>query len=523
MACPIGQWRNYEKYLNEMNKKGYTDAEAIQELLKNENTKQKTLNDLKELKDVKSEKYNEKKARLIRALMESTDTDAKKTTSDIITNWGVDDAIELRLDDDVNVKNAFDKIGIDISAIASIKISWDDVSLDDAEKITKFVTAGHPKAIAYVDAVIQDALKTNSTSTDKLAAILLLDILGKGGMTSTFGTTTPIGQIKNIDQMMKIYDDYYNDVNNIDINKLEVGKTTQGVAITWTDGFGKERSQLMMDNQGNVWNPQTKKFENTTADKEGNSFIQEVMQIDKYTKITLNPEQYAKAVLDYLTGIKSTTDKETRESLWAIFVEQISNYNSLMWTCTGSGCLSGGNESSGGGGGGGGGSSGSGSGDKDLTENTLLVDTGAVTDVSIYANDELIGTCNTAITLDTGNYVIKATKDGYETVTFALLLGNYPVTKQVDMKKIANKINAFIKGIGGLEKLTNEHIFFVYCALKETNTSESEWRTLPKSLSPAITTMIERPTKYDVQYLRYMIEGEYTKAKLLVDEGKVTL
>jgi hypothetical protein len=26
-----------------------------------------------------------------------------------------------------------------------------------------------------------------------------------------------------------------------------------------------------------------------------------------------------------------------------------------------------------------------------------------------------------------------------------------------------------------------------------------------------------------VQYLRYMIEGEYTKAKLLVDEGKVTL
>ena len=171
---------------------------------------------------------------------------------------------------------------------------------------------------------------------------------------------------------------------------------------------------------------------------------------------------------------------------------------------------------------GGGGSSG-GSTSEDLKENTLLVDTGAITDVSIYANDELVGTCNTAITLDTGNYVIKAVKDGYETVTFALLLGNYPVTKQVDMNKVASKINAFIKGIGGLENLTNEHIFFVYCAIKETNTTESEWRTLPKSLSPAITTMIERPTRYDVQYLRYMIEGDYTKAKLLVDEGKVTL
>jgi hypothetical protein len=506
VACPLEQYHEYEEYLNMMNEKGFTDAEALALLPQDELAK-----------DMKTDKEH---TRVIKAAINSDDTNTKKTAIDAIASWGVDEVVSLGLKDDVGVKAAFDQLGIDIS---KIDVSWDDVSLDDATKVAAYVTAGHPKAIAYVDAVIQDALKTNSTSTDKLAAILLLDILGKGGMTSTFGTTSPIGKIKNIDQMMRVYDDYYNDVNNIDINKLEVGKTTQGVAITWTDGFGKERSQLMMDNQGNVWNPQTKKFENTTADKEGNSFIQEVMQIDKYTKITLNPEQYAKAVLDYLTGIKSTTDKETRESLWAIFVEQISNYNSLMWTCTGSGCLSGGNESSGGGGGGGGGSSGSGSGDKDLTENTLLVDTGAVTDVSIYANDELIGTCNTAITLDTGNYVIKATKDGYETVTFALLLGNYPVTKQVDMKKIANKINAFIKGIGGLEKLTNEHIFFVYCALKETNTSESEWRTLPKSLSPAITTMIERPTKYDVQYLRYMIEGEYTKAKLLVDEGKVTL
>jgi hypothetical protein len=507
MTCALGQYHIYEEYLNMMNAKGFTDAEAIALLPQEELAK-----------DMKEDKEH---TRLMKAAINSDDTNTKKTAIDAITSWGVDSVIELGLKDDVGVKAAFDKLGIDISAI---DVSWDDVSLDDAEKVTKYVNARHPKAIAYVDAVIQEALKANSTSTDKLAAILLLDMLGKGGMSSTFGTTTPMGKIKNIDQAMRIYDEYYNDISNIDTDKLKTGKTSQGVAITWADGFGKERSQQMMDNQGNVWNPQTKKFENTTADKEGNTFIQEVLQVDKYTKLTLNPEKYAEAVLDYIKGVQrvSPDDKSALEALQAIFIEKISNYNSLMWTCTGSGCLSGGSESSGGGGGGG--SSGDSSGkNKDLTENTLLVDTGAITDVSIYANEELVGTCNTAITLATGSYVIKATKDGYETITFALLLGNYPVTKQIDMKKIAQRITAFIKGIGGLENLTNEHIFFVYCALKETITTESSWRSLPKTLSPAITVMIERPTKYDIQYLRYMIQGEYTKAKLLVDEGKVTL
>ncbi len=504
MACPLGQYHKYEEYLNMMNEKGFTDEEAIALLPQDELAK-----------DMKEDKEH---TRLMKAAINSDDANTKKTAIDAITSWGVDSVVELGLKDDVGVKAAFDKLGIDIAAI---DVSWDDVSLEDAEKVTKYVNAGHPKAIEYVDAVIQEALKKDSTKTDKLAAVLLLDILGKGGMSSTFGTSTPLGKVKNIDQAMRIYDEYYNDVSNIDADKLKTGKTSQGVALTWVDGFGKERSQLMMDNQGNVWNPDTKKFENaTTTDEKGNTHTQEVLQVDKYTKLTLNPEEYAKAVLEYMKGVQlvSPNDRKAIEALQAIFIERISNYNSLMWTCTGSGCVA---SESGGGGGGGGGSGGSTK--EDLKENTLLVDTGAITDVSIYANEELVGTCNTAITLDTGSYVIKAVKDGYETVTFALLLGNYPVTKQIDMKKTAQKINAFIKGIGGLENLTNEHIFFVYCALKETITTESAWRTLPKTLSPSITVMIERPTKYDVQYLRYMIQGDYTKAKLLVDEGKVTL
>ena len=119
-------------------------------------------------KDMKADKEH---TRLMKAAINSDDANTKKTAIDAITSWGVDSVVELGLKDDVGVKAAFDKMGIDISAI---DVSWDDVSLDDAEKVTKYVNAGHPKAVAYVDAVIQEALKTNSTNTDKLAAILPL-------------------------------------------------------------------------------------------------------------------------------------------------------------------------------------------------------------------------------------------------------------------------------------------------------------------------------------------------------------
>ena len=83
MACPLGQYHKYEEYLDMMNKKGFTDAEAIALLPQDELAK-----------DMKEDKEH---TRLMKAAINSDDANTKKTAIDAITSWGVDSVVELRL------------------------------------------------------------------------------------------------------------------------------------------------------------------------------------------------------------------------------------------------------------------------------------------------------------------------------------------------------------------------------------------------------------------------------------------
>jgi hypothetical protein len=540
-ACPLGKTNGYDEYFKMMRNKTGNDGSKL--------TDTEIIDALPAAEVIKDINESPGSINLVMMALQSSDFNVRQAATNAIIRWNdVDLVVERGLNTNEDVVTAFKGKGIDITAF---DVSFDKVSLDDATKLTKYVVAGHPLAIKFVDMIMQAALNKNKdtsklektknpltgklytkkeattqlTSDDNLSAIMLIDILAKGGMTDLFGTKSPIGQLKNFGQIQSIYDAYYDKVMNIIPENLKTGQNELGKpVIVWTDGLGKQRELNVFDDNGNVYDPFSQTYKSQTPDKEGNKFIQQSIQIDTYKKYELSQEGYTKLVLEIIQQMQNTvTTQESMNAITSLF-QQEAAIGGPLWTCIGSGCATS-SGSSGGGGGGSGGSDGgsSSSGKTSAKENTLLVDTGAVENVSILANGDAVGISNTAITLNVGDYTIIAQKDGYQSVTFALQLGDYPVTKQVTMVKNPLKINSFLEGIGGRENLTNEHVFYVYCAYKETITSESAWRTLPKNIEPPITVMIERPTRYDIQYLRYLIQGNDTAAKLLVDEGKVTL
>lgn len=546
-ACPLGAQNAYNTIFKEMRNivfkdgKKLTDSQIVDKMIQSE--------------VVKAIQENPGNVTLVIAALGASDFNTRNAAKEAVTTWEIDFILSQKLNTNQPVIEAFKEKGIDITAFDT---PWLEVDLDDTTKITKYVMANNPDAVKFVNAIMTAATtkvkdttqlkKTINPSTgklytekeaqlqltedDTLTAIMLIDILAKGGMERPFGDNK-MSKISNIDNVMKAYDDYYKNVMNIMPEKLELGKTANGTAaIVWQDGFGKQKDLPVIDDNGNALDPFTMKYRSNTPDKEGNQFIQQKMYPnpkDKYTYVLLNETEYANLILQTITQLQTT--RQTQENIDKIgnaFSSLAFDTSSALWTCVGNGCPGSGGGSSGGssGGSGGSGDSGGSSGGSTKTPaktNVLLVDTGAVKNVAILANGNSVGISNEPITLDVGSYTIVAKLEGYETETFALQLGEYPVTKQLTMRKMPLGINAFLNGIGGRQNLTNNHVFYVYCAIKELVTTDSAWRSLPRNIEPAITTMIERPTKYDVQYLRYLVQGNDTAAKLLVDEGKVTL
>ena len=117
---------------------------------------------------------------------------------------------------------------------------------------------------------------------------------------------------------------------------------------------------------------------------------------------------------------------------------------------------------------------------------------------------------------------VKAT--GYTTRRTSVTIGDYAVSKTMNLTRKPPSISTFINGIGGIQNLTRDHYLYAFCIYKQRKTSTYDWKAFADSVvvvpQEAIPTSI---SKDDVMYLYYILNGETSLANQLVLDGKVTL
>jgi hypothetical protein len=419
----------------------------------------------------------------------------------------------------VKKERKFDVIKLMADAKAENVVPLYGANIETPEIVALFVSSGHASAKRDVEQMVNEY--NNGTNT---RLIETLDNVGKYGVSKVFGAV-----VNAIDVIpttaIEAYTRHNDDYRNRTKEKVSINAVYG--TMNWVDGLGSEHKFDVVNGAGFVWNPAL----NDGKGGYDEGFEAEFSESANYKsgKWTFNREEYAKLLLSgELNGL---SEDETMAKYDELGVTD--PYNELWWGCTGTLCgeveEAGGDDggSSGGSGGGSGGSGGYSSGGSTDEETTGVVYIECNVHEATLKNKETgktIGGVNSTITLDRGSYTLVVSADKYVSREVLVEIGKYPVQKTVNLEKIPPSISTFIRGIG-IENLTKDALYFIYCIYKSRVTSNYTWREMANSVNitvpdSAIPTMI---SKNDVLYVYYLVNNELSSAQGLVDQGLVTL
>ncbi len=416
----------------------------------------------------------------------------------ITSGWLKDKDIGNDIANAYNQKNQFNG---NIQLLDSV---FDPKQVLKADYLKTRIDGGDKDAFQYIQKI--------SAGTDENKKIELVDTIIDAGKKDE------LVKIPGGTDLKTAYFAHYQDPTTALNEKLfDVSQVSTYGTAEWYDGLGQKHT--FNTSEGNkLYDPSTGKYDIAyTPVNTGDPYHPAVWAPD--------PKAYFENVIaGGMTG-KQATD-------WVNAVDKNAPSQHANWICEGSGCTPAPAAEAGEGKGGGGGGSMSASGGKGTTgaaaggTNTLFIDTGDIADAEVWANNVMVGKSLTDITMPIGKYDVVIKKQGYRDKALGqIAIGNYPVTKTANMIKLQVGVDTFLKALGGVGRLTTDHILYVYCIAKEGLTGDSTWRVLANSLTltPPIPLMIERPYKYDALYLYYKLTGQTDLANKLVQEGRVVL
>ena len=453
--------------------------------------------------------------------MKETSSDSIVTLVQVLSESNINAANTTNdLAETVKKERKFDVIKLMEDAKAENVVPLYGANIETPEIVALFVSSGHASAKRDVEHMVDEY--NNGTNT---RLIETLDAVGKYGVSKVYGAVVNAIDViptTAIEAYTRHNDDYKNQTKeSVSINAVYG-------TMNWVDGLGSEHKFDVVNGAGFVWNPAL----NDGKGGYDEGFEAEFSESANYKsgKWTFNREEYAKLLLSgELNGL---TEEETMTKYDEIGVTD--PYNELWWGCTGTLCgaveEAGGADggSSGGSGGGSGGSGGySSGGSTEEEETTGVVYIECNVHEATLKNKETgktIGGVNSSITLDKGSYTLVVSADKYVSREVLVEIGKYPVQKTVNLEKIPPSISTFIRGIG-IENMTKEALYFIYCIYKSRVTSNYTWREMANAANitvpdSAIPTMI---SKNDVLYVYYIVNNELSSAQGLVDQGLVTL
>jgi len=411
-----------------------------------------------------------------------------------------------------------------------------DLTETERKQLAALYMAGDPHAITMIHGTLEFAYSENSKQWVKDAYMLdsigYLSTLGEGGWTAF---DVEKSNLPNKGVALETYKKFYDDINNIPPDRRYVADGGIYPKVEWKSklqtvhGFEVASGKLAYNPVTQTYDPNFKISREYKDEKGYNR-----------AKLELNLQQYAEDIASgKLTPKTQQQIDEVNKYLVWLMGEDDNYKDTKYWTCTGTLCdaLYGKQgEGSGGGGGGGGGSGGGGGGSSgyrssgytstptEKSENGSLYVECNVNNAEVWSSSEKIGNVNSLITLKKGTYEIEVKATGYTTRRTSVTIGDYAVSKTMNLTRKPPSISTFINGIGGIQNLTRDHYLYAFCIYKQRKTSTYDWKAFADSVvvvpQEAIPTSI---SKDDVMYLYYILNGETSLANQLVLDGKVTL
>lgn len=331
------------------------------------------------------------------------------------------------------------------------------------------------------------------------------------------------------------YDSFYSDYRNIKTESIQVNKEELYPKMEWMSGIGIKFEQKIVDAAGRVFNPLLRDAKGRMVGGFDERIKAEIKYSKDYKSMTLsfNTEKY---IEDLKSGKYLVTNIAEEQAANEVLSKIVSDYkNTEYWSCSGTLCdafygqqQEQEQKSSGGGGGG---SSGGSSGYRSSSYGqTVENDMGSlyiecnVTEASVWVSGEKKGNVNEIIQISKGTYKVEVKATGYTTRSTSVTIGDYAVSKTMNLTKKTPSISIFINGIGGIQNLTKEHYLYLFCIYKMRKTSAYSWKQLADSVISIQSSIIPQSiSNFDVMYIYYVITGDTTSANGLVADGKVTL
>ena len=544
MGCPVGTWEKMVDLLEkggkskEDAKKEATNAMKPEEISAGKIPESELKTALDGLREDAAKQYTD----LNKAQQEALVGKASKLSITALEKSG--------LTTDTKFKDSLkESTGIDYEAIKAVGTTtqelfktglgetgrnFNDLSETERKQLAALYNAGDPDAVALINGMMDVAYsKQYEKYTDGeqvITSIGMLSALGEGGWTEF---NVEKSNLPNKGVALATYKKFYDDFKNIPPERMEVVDGGIYPKVQWESKL-KTQHGFDIASNGILFNPVTGKYdEKLTVErkyKQGYDSASMTFNVQKYAedfvsgKLTPRSQDEADKINEYLTYLmgedKNYQDKE-------------------YWTCVGTLCDAlygqkeekGGLEDSmgssgGGGGGGGGGRSGYrsyGSTTEESEDGSLYIECN-VNSAEVWSSSEKIGNVNSLITMKKGTYEIEVKATGYTTRSTSVTIGNYAVSKTMNLTRKPPSISTFIKGIGGIRNLTRDHYLYAFCIYKQRKTSAYDWKVFADSVvvvkQEAIPTSI---SKEDVMYLYYILNGETSLANQLVLDGKVSL
>lgn len=543
MGCPVGAWEQMVKLFNEG---GMTLDEA----------KREATNAMKP-EEIAAGRIPEKE---LGTALEALRNDGYSTTNDAQQKALIEKASTLSLttleksgliEDTKFTESLKQSTGVDYNAIKAVGTTvqelfrtglgeggrnFNDLSENERKQLAALYNAGDPDAVALINGMMDVAYSKQyekyTSGEQVITSIGMLSALGEGGWTAF---DVEKSNLPNRGVALETYKKFYDDINNIPPERRSVVDGGIYPKVEW-----KSKLQTVhgfdVASGGLAYNPVTQTYD-------PNFKISREYKDEKgynRAKMELNLQQYAEDIASgKLTPKTQQQIDEVNKYLVWLMGEDDNYKDTQYWTCTGTLCdaLYGKQgEGSGGGGGGGGGSGGGGGGSSgyrssgytstptEKSENGSLYVECNVNNAEVWSSSEKIGNVNSLITLKKGTYEIEVKATGYTTRRTSVTIGNYAVSKTMNLTRKPPSISTFINGMGGIQNLTRDHYLYAFCIYKQRKTSTYDWKAFADSVvvvpQEAIPTSI---SKDDVMYLYYILNGETSLANQLVLDGKVTL
>jgi len=502
MACAVGA---YAKALKSLTDKGMSDKEAVNLLSKGDKFK-----DIVE-SGIRDDTIG---ATELNGLL--TNSYTSENTAAMLVEIQPKENL-LKIQPDLQESGAWKAIekqtGFEAWTKLPGKFDWNKAN--DDKYLLQYIQAGDKEALKIVEYAKSEAKKGNVKTL-----VSLVGDLSKASVSETKKLLNDDAELKDP------YEEFFGNWKNIAQEDITIDSLYG--TLKWVDYTGTEYKLDVVDGSGKVWSP-------TENDGKGGYISQELIPSEFKTKqgydsatFTLDRAKYAK---EFVLGVEGKTADEVQQIMlekgFLTKDKAVNLLNGDFYTCVGTLCGAQQPAESGSGGSGGGGDSKSFSSTEkaESTTEALYVECDVPAAVVIdKGNGMQLGSVNTTITMKKGSYTIQVKANGYKTRETPVTIGDYPVSKTMNLTKIGPSISTFIRGIGGIQHLTKEKYLYLYCVYMMRITSAYEWKQFAETVttveSSALPTII---SKNDVLYVYYLANGDITSAQALVDAGSVTL